>query len=434
MVRKKKGGDFMHHHRPETTIGRRTGKWLLTGILLLGIGAGARLTAQDAPAAGSDKEEIAKLKSELAALKATTEKLEDRVDAMAAKPEPSTSGTTKFLITGYAAGGFNSQTGSPGGFYGQFSPIFLWKLSDRILATAEINLKNKGGASEVELEYANLSIILNRYMTVTAGKFLTPFSSMMERYHPAWINKSVDNPIHAQDEFMQFPESTLGVQVRGGAPMGNARLRYAAWVGNGPMLNTDPGNAGTLDWMYESASRYNSDSRSYGAHLWVLPIPELEFGAAAAGGRADGAMVGQKHVKFNQYEFDASLHFDKEALKGTLDFRGEYVRTKLENLDYMFGDPVFNNSRDGGYGQVSYRPDKVDMFIRNLEPVIRYDWNSMPQGDPNRFDQRRWTAGLNYYFSASTLLKLGYRFDTIYDPAGIRRGEDAFNAVFAVGF
>ena len=425
---------------------RKQRNLLFAGLLILGISAAGRVVAQsdDARAPAADKAEVERLRQEVAALKAATEKLEQKLNAIQAQPAPapvaeapaSTSGTTQFMMAGYATGGYSSATGEGGGFGVQFSPVFLWKLSDRILFESEVEFRQSQGSSEVNMEYAQLSVVLNPYMNLGMGKFLTPFSTFQQRFHPAWISKSIDKPVFGMDPFIQFPESTLGLQLNGGIPLGDARLRYAVWAGNGPSLNTAPEDAGTLAWDPEVARYYNHENRSYGVHLWVLPVPEFTLGAAVQSGYMSGAAlpVPQDRVSFRQVEVDGLMHLDKDWLKGVLDLRGEVLRMKVENLDYGYG-PVFNNTRGGGYGQLFYRPSKVKSFIRNWEFVTRYDWGTMPADDPNRYDESRWTVGFNYYFSASTVLKTAYRFDSIsHDASGIRKSQNGLQVAFAVGF
>jgi len=51
------------------------------------------------------------------------------------------------------------------------------------------------GAVEKSLEYAEFDYVANRYLTVTAGRFLTPFNIFNERLYPNWIRNTQTDPL-----------------------------------------------------------------------------------------------------------------------------------------------------------------------------------------------------------------------------------------------
>jgi hypothetical protein len=77
-----------------------------------------------------------------------------------------------------------------------------------------------------------------------------------------------------------------------------------------------------------------------------------------------------------------------------------------------FGPLAFTSKQDGGYAELAYRPTKLDKdFLRNLEMIFRWDRLSRDPsglGDP---EETRWTLGLNYWLSPSTVLKAAYEWD-----------------------
>src|SRR5207302_6134161 len=77
-----------------------------------------------------------------------------------------------------------------------------------------------------------------------------------------------------------------------------------------------------------------------------------------------------------------------------------------------YGPLAFRSKQDGGYAELAYRPTKLDNdFLRNLEMIFRWDHLSRDpsgQGDP---EEARWTLGLNYWLSPSTVLKAAYEWD-----------------------
>src|SRR5262249_8024512 len=126
---------------------------------------------------------------------AATEELRQEVETLKTQVEETRPGTTKFLLTGYAFGGFEKREGQSSTFTAGLAPIFLWQLSDKLFFEGEVTLELKDTEMEVGLEYAQLTYLLNNYMTVGAGKFLTPFDQFPERLHPPWINKLPDFPL-----------------------------------------------------------------------------------------------------------------------------------------------------------------------------------------------------------------------------------------------
>src|SRR6266852_3982686 len=94
---------------------------------------------------------------------------------------------------------------------------------------------------------AQMSYVLNDYMTIGAGKFLNPTDYFVERQHMGWVNKLPDKPLAVYDGLM--PETELGAQLRGVIPIGPTKLEYAAFVANAPDLIMTPDDTlGTLDF------------------------------------------------------------------------------------------------------------------------------------------------------------------------------------------
>ena len=82
------------------------------------------------------------------------------------------------------------------------------------------------GAVQKSLDYMELDYLANRYVTVTAGRFLTPFNIFNERLYPNWIRNTQTDPLI-------FPIGTgsgNGLMLRGGiAASQRISLNYAAY-------------------------------------------------------------------------------------------------------------------------------------------------------------------------------------------------------------
>ncbi|MBI4663323.1 MAG: hypothetical protein HY735_31365 [Verrucomicrobia bacterium] len=430
------------------------------GLLTLALVGSTGLAQQ---AAAPDKyvtrEEHEKVLKELEAIKARLKVAEEKTPAAAKETEQALDemdkelksvkslatsvlpGSTKQLLTGYAFAGYTDRKGEKSNFEAGFNPILLWKLSDRLFFEGELELElsrnaEGGGETEVELEYANLSYIASDYATVQAGKFLAPFGTFAQRLHPAWINKLPDFPLPFGHDGIA-PNSEIGFQISGGAPVGPTKFNYAAYVSNGPRLNTgmdEPEEAGMLHFDNNVDI---SNNKALGTRVGFLPIPQLELGYSF-----QYAKIGED-VDASAYLHGVDLGYvrDSQLLKGALDLRGQWVWSTVDDLTYDptgalgFGPLSFDNKRDGGYVQLAYRPAKVNQpFIKNLEAVGRWDTLNRPDDAPMGVDEQRWTVGLNYWFSPSTVVKAAYQFGDRSDRMNGQQDVNAFLVQAAFGF
>ena len=127
---------------------------------------------------------------------------------------------TQFMIRGYGHTGLDFLSHGDekeSSFVGSaFSPIFLFKHSDKLMFEAELEFELESNDLEIGLEYADVMYVLNKNMTIRAGKFLLPFGTFMERYHPAWINRLPTRPLGFGHDGIS-PSSGIGVELRGAA-------------------------------------------------------------------------------------------------------------------------------------------------------------------------------------------------------------------------
>ena len=85
------------------------------------------------------------------------------------------------------------------------SPVVLlplgdnWLIESRGAFEGDFTRRNGtgpfGGKIHKQLEYLQLDYIANRYLTVTAGRFLTPFGIFNERLYPVWIRTLQPDPL-----------------------------------------------------------------------------------------------------------------------------------------------------------------------------------------------------------------------------------------------
>lgn len=358
--------------------------------------------------------------------------LQEEVDTLKSEVKGIIPGTTKFLLAGYGTAGFTARSGEDPFFDAAFNAIFLWKLTDRLLFEGELEFEFENNETTTNLEIAQASYLLNDYMTIGVGRFLNPTDFFVERQHMNWVNKLPDKPLAVYDGLL--PESELGAQLRGVIPIGPTKLEYVAFVANAPGLITksdDFSEIGMLD--FDNDANFGGHV-AVGGHAGFIPIPQLEIGygiqRSKVGPRDQAVTAVLQSADFNYVS-------DSPMLKGLINFRAQWVWSHVGDFVYDpngeqgFGPLEFNNNRNGGYVQLSYRPTRINSdYLKNFEGVFRYDrFNQLHT--PVGFDEQRWTLGLNYWVTPSAVLKLAYEFD---DKNGGARDQNAFLMQAAVGF
>jgi hypothetical protein len=349
------------------------------------------------------------------------------------EPEGPMLGTTKFYIAGWAEGMFEARNGSVSTFSASFNPIFLWELTPKLLFESRLEIEPSGAGTNVNLVYAQLSYLLNDYMTLGVGEFFSPSNVFVERFEPQWINKLPDRPLAVYHGIL--PNISVGAEVRGGFPIGPTRANYAFYISNGPgLITSDPRAAGTLDF---NSFTDNNDNKAVGGRVGFLPVPGVEVGYGFETAEPGFQGTTFAHVRSLVQSVDLDITRDSDLLKGRINLYAQYAWSQVDHAVYDpdgslgFGPLAFTSKRDGGYALVAYRPTKVDVdFVRNLEMIFRWDHLSREPsglGDP---EEDRWTLGLDYWLSPSTVVKAAYEWD---NPRG-ERNKNALLLQAAMGF
>ncbi len=402
------------------------------------------------------REEYEKLKKDLAELKGQQagaqekkkddqelqqqiDELEKELKTVKDKAEAAKPGETKFVITGYGFAGFTAKVGEPSTFSAGVSPILLWRVTDRIFFESEIELGLDGKDTSINLEYADINLLLTDEITLRAGRFLAPFGTFSERMHPAWINKLPDFPLAFVEDGGISPFSLLGVEARGAVPLGETKLTYSGYLANSTRLITDdPMDAGKL-----AGDKFTDDvhRKTVGGRIGFYPVPELEVGYSVLYGRVGASGTSFPNINAFLQAIDLGFIRDIDLIKGTVTILGQWGWSQVDTATYdptgtlLFGPITFENRREGGYLEFGYRPSLTDVdALRNLEIIFRYDHFHKPQGAPDNVIETRWTLGLDYWVTSALVIKVAYEWDRRNDPAGLARGANAFLAQFALGF
>ncbi len=354
------------------------------------------------------------------------------------------SGKTSFMLSGYGFVNFENEDGAPSNFEPGFNPIFLWKLNDRVFFESEVEFELEDGGTAVGLEYAQLFYVLNDYITLGAGKFLSPANIFMERLHPTWINKLPTMPLGLSGHggVPLLASTQIGFQARGGIDAGSGKFTYTVYVSNGPTLNVaeeeeggEEGHGhgvteiGTLNFSNTSD---NNDNKAVGGRISVIPFAQFEVGFGI-----ESATVGAKDTPFSDIKaltntIDLALTRDLSFLKGRVDIRGQYVWLNIDNPDQH---PLeFENKSNAGYAQLAYQPvDAESNFLKNIELVARFDRLDLPAEAPLNIDQERISLGVNYWVTPSTVFKIAYESRTLTHEDE-EETENMFIGQFSIGF
>jgi len=309
-------------------------------------------------------------------------------------------------------------------FRADFNPILEWKVSDQIKFDGDVDIAFSDEQTRVRLETAQISYRLNDYITFAGGRFADPTNHFAQNLRKDWVNRLPDRPLSADDGVF-LPNFQTGAQICGVIPIYGARFKYAAFLGNAP--------------RQENPAISLPDTKlGWGGNLGLELIPGVEFGYG----------VEQMQWKDNQgYASDALLEDNPLVHSAYLDFVREFKRWGTINFHAQWAwsnvfsfnwDPEGNltsssdwnwkwrtwgiyqflpyyppspfapttGKANAGYLQLSYRPTQLKCFVRNFEPVARFE--TLNEGWNFHHSIERWTLGLDYWLADATLLKASY--------------------------
>jgi hypothetical protein len=188
----------------------------------------------------------------------------------------------------------------------QINPVLLVPLGDRWLIESRAEFEGQfqrppgggpyGGPVDKHVDYAQVDYIANPYLTVTAGRFLTPFGIFNERLYPVWIRALQPDPLI-------LPINTApsdGAMFRGGFPVNpRANLNYALYVSATSI------GIGSVD----------SERHVGGRVGFFFPGPRLEVGGSWQRTLQD--------IRRNSFGF----HMGWQSAKAPLAVRSEFARS-----------------------------------------------------------------------------------------------------------
>ena len=323
---------------------------------------------------------------------------------------------------------------------GSFSPIFHYQYRDIVMLEAEVELTvADDGETSTTLEYMTIDWFVSDYAVVIAGKFLSPIGQFRQNIHPSWVNKVVSAPPGFGHDGAA-PISDMGVQLRGGFPLGSVRTNYSLYVSNGPELKsaTDDEVDFELDGVAAEGFGADRDGRkTYGGRFAVLPVSSLEIGLSYATGKAAVTVLEENGVNPPATGLEPGVFIPDQELRdydvsgadfvlfnGNMSLRGEYVKTEIGS------STTGATAGDGGTWEALYTQFAYRVPDTKWEGVIRYgDFDA-----PGLLrDQKQTALGINYLVTNNFIAKFSYEFNDA-EVAGSIADDDRLLTQLAYGF
>lgn len=290
------------------------------------------------------------------------------------------------------------------------TPLVLLPMGQRWLFETRASFENDlvqlpgrpgfhGGPVQKEVEYAQLDFIANPWVTITVGRFLTPFGIFNERLYPVWIRNLQSDPLILPIGIGPSNAST-GAMIRGGFKANpQFNINYAVYFS-----------------ALSTLSPVDSDRFAGGRAGIFLSKPRLEIGGSF------------QHLLQQERSNLFGSHLVWQPMQLPLDIRGEYAHSKQGSGYWL--EPAYKLS------QLPFLQNEM----RRTQLVARYQQffagklvsDALPPTNTKEFE-----FGLNYYFmdgfkgsgnygrqfsSAGNLnvwtMALTYRFVVPLGPAG----------------
>ena len=340
----------------------------------------------------------------------------DRITELEKQISDKRSGEDHFLMVGLATAGFASikTTNSLGGVstvgktnsfpdadHYEFSPMFLWRHSDKFLLEFEPSFSNNG----LGVNWADISYFARPNLIIRAGYFVLPFGTYSKRESAGWIDKLATDPMGIAD----MTPTDYGLEVEGGLPLGSMKMNYDLAVTNGNQLNLSGTNAGTLTSGNISD---NNNNKTVTGRLGLLPFSNssLELGVSGMFGRVSDQGVDIPRAKGTSYAFD--LNYVKNLNPILVNIKSQYNIQNITSKDYLSpidaSNYTFNNHTTSFFTQCSLRPVGASGVIKNFELAGRYTTYNTPANSIFGADQHAVTVGLDYWLNWRSVFKVTY--------------------------
>jgi hypothetical protein len=274
------------------------------------------------------------------------------------------------ILTGNA-GYFTNVNAGQNQLVPEINPVVLIPLGSRWLVESRAEFKGEferpatggpyGGKVEKELDYLQVDYIANPYVTVTAGRFLTPFGIFNERLYPIWIRSLQPVPLI----FPIGTGSSDGAMLRGGFPL-NAKINL---------------NYATYFSTLSTVNKFESDRNVGGRVGFFLPGPRIEAGVSW-----QKLLQEERHNSFG-------FHFAWQPTPLPLNLRSEYARSHLGSGYWI--EAAYRLSQIPVWNKAMRRTEIVGRAQQFFAAQINSD-EAEEYGLPD-VNTRQADFGLNYY-------------------------------------
>jgi hypothetical protein len=260
------------------------------------------------------------------------------------------------------------------------------RLGDRTLALFELNFEvNVEGAVGVDLERAQIGYQFSDQATVWLGRFHTPYGYInTAMHHGAWISDALRRPkfVQFEDHGGSLPAHTVGAWLTGGERLGDGKLVYDLYVGNGQQII-----GGVVD-MRNAGNTHGS------------PIVGGRIGYQFGSGPAEGLTVGLHALSSRVDDDQTPIDITRVNMVGGY---AVYDTDRWEHIAEFYA--FSNEDLTGGTGTHRSEAGFVQLAYRGAWgiPYVRYERAAFKQADQYFLQQ---ATGNSYYRAA-----LGMRFD-----------------------
>lgn len=323
---------------------------------------------------------------ENAARIAALEQEVNQMAASAARPSEE-AGLPMHGFADVGAGNHNAQFPEYKGFDIAELDFFLTpRLGPRTRALFELNFEvGADGSVGVDLERAHIGYQFSDSATVWLGRFHTPFGYYNTAFHHGQeIATSLRRPrfLEFEDHGGVMPAHTVGTWLTGYERVGDSKLTYDLFVGNGQRITN-----GTIDMNNPGNTNGNLIA---GGNVGWLPSGSLE-------GLKLGVSAFSTRIENQDLSPPIFVRVTNYGVYGVYDTDLFEVLAEA----YLFNDEDLSghtgtHRSDAGFVQAGYRAGRY-------VPYVRYERAALQQSDPYFAAQR---FGDSYYREA-----LGLRFD-----------------------
>jgi hypothetical protein len=296
---------------------------------------------------------------------------DETTEASEVRPAPVLTGSTAY---------FTRVTGGQVQDAPSVSPLLLFPIGDKLLIESKGALSenfaknaqgNYAGTMAYGMAYAQVDYI-TKYVTITGGRFTTPFGIYGERIAPNWIRELQVTPLSVPIT----SGAALGGMLRGGFPAATQKVNfnYAAYFST------------------NNTNHIVATDRSAGGRLGLfLPGPRLEFGASF------------QQVLQQDRPHAAGVHFVWQPNSFPMSLRSEYTRSSGIRGSGYWVESAYRLSQIPHMGKAEIVGRGQQFFAAaNLAPAVAKKLGSLGR-DTNEGD-----AGINYYFRSDVRASASY--------------------------